>query len=330
LSDKIRWGIIGTGVIARAFAKSLKPIADAALVAVASRTREKADAFAHQFNVKRAYDAYRKLADDPDVDIIYVGTPHPFHMENTIMSLNAGKAVLCEKPLAINTAQARRMIQTAKDKKLFLMEAMWTRFNPTILQVRNWLRDGLIGDVKMVFADFGKNVERDPAGRFLNPHLGGGALLDLGVYPVSFASMVFGKKHSLIRGFAHLGNTGVDELDSMTLAYDHDRLAVLSCALNVETPKHAYILGTKGYILVHPLFLCPTMATCCVSGRKPRTIHLPWENGWTGYTCQAEAVMNCLRKGRTECDSMPLAESLEIMEVMDELRRQWNLRYPFQ
>ena len=170
MSKKIRWGIISTGGIAHAFAKSLAPVADAEIAAVASRTKDKADAFAHEFNAKRSYGSYEQLAQDPDIDIIYIGTPHSFHMDNTIMSLTAGKSVLCEKPLAINAAQARRMIQTAGDMNLFLMEAMWTRFNPTIAQVRNWLNDGRIGDVKLLCADFGIRRDWDPAGRMLNPN----------------------------------------------------------------------------------------------------------------------------------------------------------------
>ena len=330
MSMKIRWGIISTGGIAHSFAKSLAPVADAEIAAVASRTKDKADAFAHEFNAKRSYGSYEQLAQDPDIDIIYIGTPHSFHMDNTIMSLTAGKSILCEKPLAINAAQARRMIQTAGDMNLFLMEAMWTRFNPTIAQVRNWLNDGRIGDVKLLCADFGIRRDWDPAGRMLNPQLGGGALLDLGVYPVSFASMVFAQKPSKITGLTQFTNTGVDQLSSMTLSYDSGQLAVLLCASNVQTPTQAYIIGTKGTILVHGPFFCTTKATCTIGDSQPETFEHPWQNGRTGYTYQAEAVMECLRKGQTQSDLMPLSESLEIMEVMDELRRQWNFKYPCQ
>lgn len=330
MSKKIRWGIISTGNIARSFAKSLAVIVDAEITAVASRTQDKADAFAKEFNVKRSYGSYKQLAQDPDIDIIYIGTPHTFHMDNTIMSLACGKAVLCEKPLAINAEQARRMVRTASEEKLFLMEAMWMRFNPTIARVRSWLEDGRIGEVKLVYADFGITGDWDPAGRMLNPELGGGALLDLGVYPISLASMVFGQKPSEIRGLMHFTDTGVDEISSIILSYDDGRHAVLSCALSAQTPKQAYIIGTKGTILVHSPFFVTTKATCTISDGPAETFEHPWQNGRTGYTYQAEAVMECLREGQMQSDLMPLSESLEIMEVMDELRRQCNFEYPCQ
>ena len=326
MAGKICWGILATGTIARKFAEAVRIVPDAELVAVGSRSAETAEKFGEQFNIPRRYASYEALANDPDVDVIYVATPHNFHMENTILCLEAGKAVLCEKPFAVNAGQVLRMIDVAGEKKLFLMEAMWTRFLPVIAQVRWWLGEGQIGEVWYLQADFGFRGEWNPEGRHLNPELAGGALLDVGVYTVALASMVFERPPVKIASAAHLGQTGVDEQSAMVFSYEAGELAVLFSAVRTKTPQEAVIVGTKGTIKIHSPFWCATTAAISIKEKKDETVEMPHKGN--GFEYQIEEVMQCLRTGRLESDIMGLEESLEIAGTMDEIRAQWGLKYP--
>jgi predicted dehydrogenase len=328
MERKIRWGILGTGAIARKFAEALQTLSEADLAAVGSRAAETAEKFADAFGIPHRHPSYDQLANDDDVDVIYVATPHPFHMENTILCLNAGKAVLCEKPLEINADRARQMINLAREKKLFLMEAMWTRFLPVIAQVREWLQQELIGPVRMLQADFGFTGDWQPQHRLLNPQLAGGALLDIGVYTVSLASMVFGRPPEKITSLAHIGQTGVDEQSAMILRYDEGPLAVLSCAVKTQTPQQTLIAGTKGMIRIHSPFWSATTATISIKGKKDQTVKLPHE--CNGFEYEIREVMQCLLAGKFESDVMPLDESVQIMQTMDEIRTQLQLKYPME
>jgi predicted dehydrogenase len=328
MERKIRWGILGTGAIARKFAEALQVLPDAELVAVGSRALRTAKKFAKAFHISHQHPSYDQLANDPDVNIVYIATPHPLHMENTILCLNAGKAVLCEKPLEINANRARQMINLAREKKLFLMEAMWTRFLPIIAKVREWLQQELIGPVRMLHADFGFSGDWQPQHRLLNPQLAGGALLDIGVYTLSLSSMVFGRPPEKITSLAHIGQTGVDEQSSMILRYDEGQLAVLSCAVKTQTPQQTLIAGTKGMIRIHSPFWSATMATISVEGKKDQTVKLPHE--CNGFEYEIREVMQCLRADKLESDVMPLNESVQIMQTMDEIRTQLQLKYPME
>jgi predicted dehydrogenase len=328
MEGKIRWGILGTGHIAKTFAKALQFLPGADLVAVGSRAAETAKNFADVFNVRHQHPGYEQLAKDPEVDVVYIATPHPLHRENTILCLKAGKAVLCEKPFAINASQALQMIDVARAEKLFVMEAMWTRFLPLIVKIRQWIREGLIGQVRLLRVDFGFDGGFSPDSRGLNPQLGGGALLDVGVYTISLASMVFGQPPARITGMAHLGRTGVDEQSAIILGYDNGQLAVLTCAVQIETAKEAVIYGTKGAIRIEPEFFCPTRAILSIQGKDEQIIKMPLEGN--GYNYEAEEVMRCLRAGKLESDIMPLDETLSIVKTMDEIRAQWGLKYPME
>jgi predicted dehydrogenase len=264
---------------------------------------------------------------DPDVDVVYVATPHPFHREHSILFLKAGKAVLCEKPLAINAQEVEEIIRCARETKKFLMEAMWTRFIPVMAKVREWLAEGAIGEARMLTADFGFRSGWDPEGRLLNPKLAGGALLDVGVYTVAMASMVFGRQPSRIASMAHIGETGIDEQSAMLLGYDAGQLAILSCAVRTNTPQEARIIGTEGAIHI-PDFWHATSATLNVSGKDTAQIEIPFDGN--GYNYEAAEVMCCLRAGKLESDIMPLDESLDIMATMDKIRAQCGLRYPME
>jgi predicted dehydrogenase len=326
METKIRWGILGTGLIANKFACAIQGLPDAHLLAVGSRAAGTVDKFAQTFRIPNRHPSYEKLANDPEVDVVYVATPHPFHMENTILCLNAGKAVLCEKPFEINAVRAKRMIDAARDKKLFLMEAMWTRFLPIIAQVRDWLSREAIGRVRILQADFGFTGDWTPEHRLLNPQLAGGALLDVGVYTVSLASMVFGRPPEKIASLAHIGKTGVDEQAAMTFRYDDGQLAVLSCAVKTQTPQQAVIAGTKGTITIHSPFWSATTATISIKGKKDQTVKIP--HRCNGFEYEAQEVMQCLRAGKLESDCLPLDETLEIVKTMDQIREQWPLKYP--
>ncbi len=324
--EVIRWGILGPGSIAHRFAEGLSVIPDAELVAVGSRSSERADVFADRFDIPKRHGSYADLANDPGVDAIYVATPHPFHKEYSILCLRAGVAVLCEKPMAINAQQVKQMIDCARSEKRFLMEAMWTRFLPVIVKVREWLAEGAIGEPRMLTADFGFRSGWNPQGRLLNPEMAGGGLLDVGVYTVAMAYMVFGKP-SRIASMAHIGETGVDEQAAMVLGYDAGQLALLSCAIRTNTPQEARIVGTEGSIHI-PNFWQSTSATLHASGKKPVRADMPFEGN--GYNYEAVEVMRCLREGKLESDVMPLDESLSIAETMDQMRAQWGLRYPME
>ncbi len=325
MNNIIRWGILGTGFIARQLAIGLKSAPGAELVAVGSRTQAQADLFGDTFGVPRRHPTYESLANDPDVEVIYVSTPHPLHCPNTLLCLNAGKAVLCEKPFAINAAEAAQMVNLARQKGLFLMEAMWTRWLPAVVKVRQLIAEGVLGEIRMLMADLGFKAEFNPQGRLFNPQLGGGALLDVGVYPISFASMLFGPPVT-VTGAAHLGQTGVDEQSAYLFSYAGGQLSILASAVSVETPSQALIMGTKGRVRVHGPIYRPTQLTLTLSGQADQLIDAPLEGN--GYNYQAVEVMNCLRAGKLESDLMPLDETLSIMRTMDELRRPWGLRYP--
>jgi predicted dehydrogenase len=327
MPEKIRWGIIGTGSITRKFARGVSALPDAELLAVGSRAQETADSFGDLFGIPRRYTSYEALAADPDVDAVYIGTPHPFHMENTLLCLGAGKAVLTEKPFAINAQQAQQMIDFARQHKVFLMEAMWTRYLPIFVRVRQLLAQGVIGDVRQLMADFGFRTRVNPQGRLFNPDLGGGGLLDVGIYPLSLASMIFGTPERAT-GMAHLGETGVDENTALLLGYADGALALLSCAVRTNTPQIAIINGTDGRITVHSPWWVGTKMTVEVYGKETSEIHMPLIAN--GYEYEAAEVGRCLRAGLTESDVMPLDETLAIMKTMDEIRAQWRLKYPME
>ena len=324
MEKKIKWGIMGPGNIAQKFVQSVKCIKDAEITAVASRLSVRAAEFAAQYGISRSYGSYRQLAEDPEVDIVYIGTHNPAHFECALLCLKAGKAVLCEKPFTVNALQAEILVRTARESGIFLMEAMWMRYLPTIVKVRELIGKSVIGDIRMIKADFGIRASWNPEGRLLNPALGGGALLDVGIYPISFSSMVFGACPSTIRGVAYLGATGVDEQFSAILGYEEGRLAVLSGAIRTTLPNEAWVIGTEGYIRL-PSFWCSQTVELCLNDRTEQ-FELPFTS--TGYIHEAEEAMHCMRQGLTESNIMPLDESLKIMKILDTLREQWGLGYP--
>ena len=326
MSDIFRWGIIGPGSIAHKFATGLRALDDAQIVAVGSRSQDRADAFADTYSVPNRHASYEALAEDPEVDAVYVATPHPFHKENSILCLRAGKPVLCEKPFTINQYEAREVIEVARSEGVFLMEAMWTRFLPITKQVKAWVTDGAIGEVRMLHADFGFRARLNPEGRLFDLALGGGGLLDIGIYPISYASMIFDTQPTTISSQAHIGETGVDEQAAMVFGYDKGQLALISCGVRIKTPHEAKILGTDGMITV-PKFWDARTATLS-AGDKEEEVTL--ECAGNGYECEAAEVARCVREGKLESDLMSHRDTLANMQTLDAIREQWGLKYPME
>lgn len=324
MTEAYGWGILGTGTVAHDFAAALKTLDNAALVAVGSRRQETANAFGEKFDIPHRHASYQALAADPEVDIVYVATPHFFHYRDAMMALRANKHVLVEKAFTINAQQAEGIVRLARQKGLFVMEAMWTRFFPVIVRLRELLAENVIGKVEMIRADLSHRVAFDPAHRFFDPQQGGGALLDIGIYPISLASMVLGNPNT-VTGVAHLGQSGVDDQSACLLGYDDGAIAALSFSQTTDAPREAVISGTEGIIRILGRWQQPAQISVSKDG-EDELIDLPY--GGNGYQYQASAVMNCLRTGQTESEIMPLDETLSIMRVMDTLRAQWGLRYP--
>ncbi len=321
---KIKWGIMGPGGISRKFAADLQHSDRAEIVAVASKSRERAEAFARDFRVSRCYDSYEELAQDREVEVVYIGTLHPMHREGALLCLRAGKAVLCEKPFAMNAQEAAEIVEAARANKTFAMEAMWTRYLPPVVQARKWIEEGRIGEVKSLTANFGFDIGWNPGHRLLDKKLGGGALLDAGIYPVSFASMIFGRQPDRIASSAHIGPTGVDERFSALFEYSGGQTALLGAGVRLRLSNDAFVYGTEGYIHLPDFLFGPSAFL-----RRSDGIEVDFQDRRksNGYIFEAEEVMNCLREGRTESAVMPLDETLEIMKTLDALRKQWGLEY---
>lgn len=320
-----RWGILGPGNIARSFATGLKSVPGAELAAVGSRSQEKADKFGDEYGATKRYGSYEELVNDPNVDAIYIATPHSHHYEHGLLSLNAGKATLIEKPFTLNEEQASELVQRSRELNVFLMEAMWTRFTPVMGKLRELVKSGAIGELRMVDADFGFRAGVNPEGRLFNPALGGGALLDVGVYTISLASMLLGPP-TAITGLASIGETGVDEQSAMILAYGKGELAVLSTAIRTNTVHEAIVYGTEGRIRVASPWWIPKTMTLHADGKAEEVFDLGYEGN--GYNYQAAEVEKCVRAGKIESEIMPLNETLSIMNTTDTLRAQWGVKYP--
>lgn len=324
MKQTIRWGILGTGNIAGQFARGLRRLSHAQIAAVGSRSTQKACHFGRQFEIPHCHGTYEKLVEDPTVDVVYIATPHSLHRDNMILALEAGKAVLCEKPLAIDRAQARQAIALARRKNLFLMEAMWTKFLPPIVKLRQMLARGVIGKVRIVSADLGFRLDRDPASRVFDTNLGGGCLLDVGIYPIWLATTILGVP-SGISGEVYIGSTGVDEQETIGLSYDGGRLACLYASIRIQTPEQAAILGTEGMIEIYSRWWKGGPMRVTV-GRRTWHVNVPVEGN--GYQYEAAEVCRCLRAGKTQSDVMPLSESLAVLGTMDRLRAMWGLKFP--
>jgi predicted dehydrogenase len=315
------WGLIGTGGIARTFAADLAFTESGRAVAVGSRHIDSANRFADRFDIPNRHASYEALVADPDVNVVYVATPHPMHYANALLALRAGKPVLVEKAFTMNAAEAEELVATARSEGLFLMEAMWTRFLPHIVEIRRLLTEGALGEIVTVSADHGQWFAEDPEFRLFAPELGGGALLDLGVYPVSFASMVLGEPDR-IATLIDPAFTGVDGQTSMLFGYASGAQAVLTCTLFAKSPTRGAIVGTDARIEIDGDFYAPTSFELISRTGERTRLEEPREGA--GLWHEAEEVARCLREGLLESPLMPLDESVEIMRTMDAVLGQAN------
>jgi predicted dehydrogenase len=313
VSRPIRWGILGTGGIARTFTEDLLRLADHVVAAVGSRAAHSARAFAERYGIERAHASYAALAADDAVDVVYVATPHSGHFAAARLCLLAGRAVLVEKPFTVTAGQGEELVALAADRRLFAMEAMWTRFNPVIRQVADLVAGGAIGQVTAVQADFAIAPAYDPGHRLWNPDLAGGALLDLGIYPIAFGSMLLGEP-DLIRALTVRAPTGVDANTAVIARYPGGAVGLYYCGLRAKSPTTATVTGTGGQIFVGSPFHRPASFTIRADGAEPQARSIAIDGH--GYTYQAAEVARCLRAGLAESPLMPLAETLSIIRTI--------------
>ena len=330
--EAVNWGILGPGRIAVKFAAGLRDAAGARLVAVGSRSAERAAQFAAEqqtagTGAPRAHAGYEALAADPDVHAVYVATPHPQHAAACRLCLQAGKHVLCEKPLTVNAAEARAVAACAREHGVLLMEGMWSRFIPATAALRELIAGGEIGEPHVVHADIGFASTPDPGSRLFAPELAGGALLDLGVYCVAFASMLLGTPRG-VAASAHIGATGVDERTSVSLSYPGGAVAALTCSLTTRSPHPASVLCSGGYVTVGRRFWRSDRLTVQRGDTAPEERTYPVTGN--GFNYEAEHFMELIRAGAIVSPVMPLAESIAIAATLDAARRAIGLRYPFE
>ena len=311
----IRWGVIGTGGIASTFAADLAHTDSGQVVAVGSRRQATADEFASRFGAARAYEGYEALVADPEVDVVYVATPHPMHHEDTLLALRAGKPALVEKPFTMDAGEAEELVAEARERGLFLMEAMWARFLPHIRELRRLLAEGVVGEVVTVHADHAQWFAEDRAFRLFAPELGGGALLDLGIYPVSFASMVLGTPDRVV-ALADPAFTGVDAQTSILLGHPGGAHAVLTCTLAARSPTRATIVGTEARIEIEGPFYASSAFVLTPRVGEPQRVELPPAGG---LRHEADEVARCVEAELLESPVMPLDETVAIMRTMDQI-----------
>lgn len=325
MSQEFRWGILGTGGIARAFARDLSYLNNHIVAAVGSRKLEKANEFAMEFPGCTAHGSYEALVADPSIDAIYVATPHPMHVSNTVLALNAAKPVLCEKPFALNSAQAKLMVEASIDNNVALLEAMWMRFLPHIQQVKKIIASGILGEIISITADHGQRLADQGIERLVEPSLAGGALLDLGIYPVSFAHMVLGVPEN-VQASAVMTDKGVDASTSMVFTYASGAQALLTTTMIAQTPCRAVISGINGWLEIDRTFYNPTsMRVHLFDGTVTE-----YPSNYQGHGLREQAIefAHIVRSGQYESEHLTHKDTLEIMELMDLIRNKIGLKYP--
>jgi predicted dehydrogenase len=319
-----RWGIIGTGKIAKEFAAALRDTPGAVLAGVASRSIDSAATFAREQGVDKAYGSYQALVEAHDIDLVYIATPHTEHAANAVLALEAGKGVLCEKPFTMNRAQAEPVVALARAKNLFLMEALWTRFMPALAEVQRIIASGEIGAVNQVTADFGFTANAGPEHRLFNRALGGGALLDLGIYPLSIAAALLGPV-AAVTAQADIGPTGVDLNTAFTLHHAGGGVSACACSVTTHTPVELTVSGPAGYIRMNTRFHQARSITVTPAGGAARTIATPFLGN--GYVHEIIEAQRCWHAGLIESPLMTHTETLALMGVMDDIRARIGLRY---
>ena len=324
MADSIRWGIAAPGQIATEFAADLQLLDDAAITSVASRSPERAEEFGERFGIPNRHGSYGALAADPDVDVVYLANVQASHAADTIAFLDAGKHVLCEKPLALNERQVTAMIDAAQRNGRFLMEALWSRFLPAYVELRRLLADGAIGTPLLVEGDFGFALPVDPSHRLYDNAAGGGCLLDLGIYPLQLATTVLGRA-VIVAATGYVGETEVDEHAVVSLTHESGAISVSQASIRVGLANRARIAGTNGVIEL-PAMMARPVHVDVTAGDSVTRVDTPYEGN--GLRFQAVEVHRCLRAGEMESPVMPLAESQHLASIMDRARAQIGVRYP--
>ena len=325
MSRTIFWGILGPGSIAHKFTRDIRYVKDAKLLAVGSRDLQRARNFAGQYAIPKFFGSYEALVKDPDVDIIYIATPHGRHYEDIKLCLEHGKNVLCEKAFTLNARQAKEVIELARANRLFVMEALWTRFLPVMQKLKKLLSQNIIGELRMITADLGFNFPFDPQSRLFNPLLGGGALLDLGVYPISIIHWLLGKPQSVVSQ-AVLGESGVDEQSGMVFKFENDIIANIYTSVRSATPSRAIFSGSEGSLILKAPLYCPSGIALKFQNGKSKHYSAPMKGG--GFNYEISEANRCLNEGKLQSKIMSWKDTIEVMEIMDVLRNQWGLCYP--
>ena len=321
----MKWAIIGCGWMADDFLQSLKHVDGAEVVACGSKNIDRAKALADKFDIPSYYDSYDAMLENEEIDIVYIATTHNYHYENALLCLDHGKHLLIEKPVTINTNQFEELSKIAQKKKLFLMEAMWTRFLPGITKLKQVIASGIIGDLVILNADFGNRVDVDLNNRFYNAGLAGGSMLDMGIYPLTFANLIFAEKPSQVISAAALTETGVDATATYILQYNDNAIAKLSSSITTNLGASATIYGTKGFISIDGFFGVRQF-TVVPNGEDSYVIDCDYVG--TGKQFEAENVMASIATGKIESDIHPHSETLWMMQLMDKLRAEWGVVYP--
>lgn len=322
---KINWGILATGKMANKMAEALTFVEDANLIAVASRSLSNAETFAKKWGILNYYDSYENLVKNNEIDLVYIATPVIYHYEHILLCLQNGKNVLCEKPLTLNEKQAKEVFHLAKEKKLFLIEAHWSYFLPGYKKIKELIQNNTIGKVLLTRAEFCHKPMFDPKGKWFNLELGGGALLDLGVYPIGLALLTAGTPIEIISN-TELGNTGVDVFDMITFKQQNEAYSNLVCSINSNAPREALIIGEKGYIKIHAPFHNPNKLTLKTDEDEPIDIDVSYCGN--GYNYEAEEVNNCLKNNYLQSIIFNEFNTLAILKITDTIRRNCCLKYP--
>ena len=326
MGKTFNWAILGCGKIARKFSSDLKLLPNAKLYATASRDLKRSQEFAAEFGFEKAYGSYEEMLDDEKVDVVYIATPHAFHHRQTLMCLEKRKPVLCEKAIAINRNEAQEMVDAARQNNTFLMEAFWTMFQPSFAQAMKILKSGELGNIKLVRSEFAFNAPHNPENRLYNVKLGGGSLLDIGIYPV-FAALSSLGKPEIIKTFADFATTGSEESISIIFKYRNGEMANLTSSFSSFSPVQTEYWCEKGYVVLHPRWFTPTDVTVWKQDEEVTLHKSEHLHGW-GYQYEAAHVMECLEAGKIESDKMTWQMSLDLMELLDRIRIDAGIYFP--
>ncbi|WP_444659814.1 Gfo/Idh/MocA family protein [Caproiciproducens sp. R2] len=322
----LNFAILCAGNIAGKMAKTVSQMNEVTPYAIAARELSRAQGMADQYGFQKAYGSYGELVSDPDVDLVYIASPHSHHYEHARLCLEHGKHVLCEKPLTVNQKQAEDLFSLAESKRLFLSEAMWTRFMPFADKLREILDSGVIGEPLTMTVSFGQDLRHIE--RVVNPELAGGVLLDMGIYPLTFASMFFGSELSQVQSACVKTARGVDCQDSVTLVFQNGRMAVLNFTFLCPYENRAVIYGDKGHIVLDNFHMAQAVQIYGKGEKEPKTVSLPHD--FTGYEYEVRAAVKAISSGKLACDEMPHGETLRLLGLMDQLRAEWGVHYPFE